>query len=78
MQDINRRTLLAGMAAASSIGLAPAVAQQSAEPAKGAPSFGYEDVVKRARDLAGAPFDAQIAPLPAAGLRLARLHEPHR
>ena len=64
MQDINRRTLLAGMAAASSIGLAPAVAQQSAEPAKGAPSFGYEDVVKRARDLAGAPFDAQIAPLP--------------
>ena len=29
-----------------------------------APSFGYDDVVKRARDLAGAPFDAQIPALP--------------
>lgn len=70
MQDINRRTLLAGIAAASSIGLVPAVAQQNAEPAKGAPSFGYEDVVKRARDLASAPFDAQLAPLPDSIARL--------
>ena len=44
--------------------VAPGVAQQSAEPAKPAPSFGYDDVVKRARDLAGAPFDAQFPPLP--------------
>jgi glucans biosynthesis protein len=63
MQDINRRTLLAGMVAASS-GLAPAMAQQSPEPVKPTPSFGYDDVVKRARDLAGAPFDPQIAALP--------------
>jgi glucans biosynthesis protein len=63
MQDINRRTLLVGIVAASGA-LAPAMAQQSAEPAKPAPSFGYDDVVKRARDLAGAPFDAQIPALP--------------
>jgi glucans biosynthesis protein len=69
MQDINRRTLLAGIVAASS-GLAPAMAQQSAEPAKPQPSFGYDDVVKRARDLAGAPFDPQIPPLPASLSRL--------
>ncbi len=29
-----------------------------------APHFSYDDVVKRARDLAAAPFDARIAPLP--------------
>jgi glucans biosynthesis protein len=69
MQDINRRTLLVGIVAASSA-LAPAMAQQSAEPAKPAPSFGYDDVVKRARDLAGAPFDAQIPALPDSLARL--------
>jgi glucans biosynthesis protein len=63
MQDINRRTLLAGMVAASS-GLAPAMAQQNPDAAKPTPSFGYDDVVKRARDLASAPFDPQIAALP--------------
>jgi glucans biosynthesis protein len=69
MQDINRRTLLVGIVAASGA-LAPAMAQQSAEPAKPAPSFGYDDVVKRARDLAGAPFDAQIPALPDSLARL--------
>jgi periplasmic glucans biosynthesis protein len=63
MQDINRRTLLAGMVAASS-GFAPAMAQQNPDAAKPTPSFGYDDVVKRARDLASAPFDPQIAALP--------------
>jgi glucans biosynthesis protein len=63
MQDINRRTLLAGIIAASG-GLAPALAQQSPDAAKAPTSFGYEDVVKRARDLAGAPFDAQVPALP--------------
>jgi glucans biosynthesis protein len=69
MQDINRRTLLVGIVAASGA-LAPAMAQQSAEPAKPAPSFGYDDVVKRARDLAGAPFDAPIPALPDSLARL--------
>ena len=64
MLDINRRKLLAGIAAATSLPRVSALAQQSPEPAKATPSFGYEDVVKRARDLAGAPFDAQIPPLP--------------
>jgi glucans biosynthesis protein len=69
MQDINRRTLLVGIVAASGV-LTPAMAQQSAEPAKPAPSFGYDDVVKRARDLAGALFDAQIPALPDSLARL--------
>src|SRR5471032_2344293 len=64
MKDINRRTLVAELQAPSGAQLAPALAQQNAYPAKSAPSFGYEDVVKRARDLAGAPFDAQVPPLP--------------
>ena len=64
MPDISRRTLLAGIAAASSARLAPAFAQTAPEPGKAAPAFGYDDVVKRARDLAAAPFDAQIPPLP--------------
>ena len=34
-------------------------------PAAAAPApFGYQDVVKRARDLAAAPFDSSIPPLP--------------
>jgi glucans biosynthesis protein len=61
--------LLAGIAFASS-GIVPANSQQSADPAKATPTFGYDDVVKRARDLAGAPFDAQIPPLPDALARL--------
>jgi glucans biosynthesis protein len=69
MPEINRRTLLAGFVAASG-GLAPAMAQQSVEPAKSPPTFGYDDVVKRARDLAGAPFDVQVAPLPDSLARL--------
>jgi glucans biosynthesis protein len=63
MQAINRRTLLAGFIAASS-GVGPAVAQQNVDAAKPQGSFGYEDVVKRARDLAGAPFDAVLPSLP--------------
>ena len=63
MPHINRRTLLAGILAASS-GFPPARAQQTGEAAKPVPTFGYDDVVKRARDLAGAPFDASIPTLP--------------
>ncbi|MDE2361887.1 MAG: glucan biosynthesis protein G [Hyphomicrobiales bacterium] len=41
----------------------PAPQPQSAPPTP-TPKFGYDDVVKRARDLASAPFDGSIAKLP--------------
>ena len=41
------------------------LAQQDAAPAAAAaPAFGTADVVKRARELASAPFDATVPPLP--------------
>src|SRR5579863_5130698 len=59
MLSMNRRILLAGVVVASGARfISPAFAQ---EPP---PSFGFSDVVKRARDLAAAPFDATIPPLP--------------
>jgi glucans biosynthesis protein len=62
MAIVSRRAVLAGVAAAYATRLAgPALAQQDA-----APTFGYNDVVKRARDLAAAPFDDTIPPLPPA------------
>src|SRR6202789_1354669 len=67
MYDFSRGALLVSIAAASGARLAaPAVAQTDAPPAAApAPApFGYQDVVKRARDLAAAPFDRSIAPLP--------------
>ncbi len=39
-------------------------AKPGAKPVAQAPRFGFEEVVKRARELADAPFDATIAPLP--------------
>ena len=63
MIKIPRRTVLAGVVAASFMRLAgPALGQQEASAAP-AP-FGAADVAKRARDLAGAPYDASIAALP--------------
>ena len=67
MYDLSRRALLVSIVAASGARLAaPAVAQTDAPPpAAPAPApFGYQDVVKRARDLAAAPFDSAIPPLP--------------
>jgi periplasmic glucans biosynthesis protein len=67
MLDLSRRALLVSIVAASGARLtAPAVAQTDAPPAAApAPApFGYQDVVKRAQDLAAAPFDSSIAPLP--------------
>jgi glucans biosynthesis protein len=59
MLSVNRRTLLAGVAAASGARiLSPAYAQEQTS------TFGFPDVVKRARDLAAAPFDASIPQLP--------------
>src|ERR1700747_448837 len=70
MRDLSRRALLVGIVAASGARLtAPAAAQQTNAPpaAAAAPApapFGYPDVVKRARDLAAAPFESAIPPLP--------------
>ncbi|HLJ72851.1 MAG TPA: glucan biosynthesis protein [Roseiarcus sp.] len=71
MPPLNRRALLVAMISASAARWTmPAVAQQNppsppaaAGPAA-APHFGYDDVVKKARDLAAAPFDGRVAPLP--------------
>src|SRR3954451_15902355 len=59
MLRLSRRTLLGG---ALSLSAGSVFAQQGAAPTP-AP-FRYEDVVRRARDLAGAPFDAAVPPLP--------------
>lgn len=59
MPDLTRRTALAALA---SLAATPSPAQQSAAPAL--TPFRYEDVVRRARELAGAAFDAGQPPLP--------------
>ncbi|HYC26088.1 MAG TPA: glucan biosynthesis protein G [Roseiarcus sp.] len=69
MSHINRRALLVAVLAAPSAGwISRAFAQQSPPaPPAGPPTpprFDYDDIVKRARELAAAPFDAQIPPLP--------------
>ena len=69
MSQISRRALLVAIIAAPGAGrIVRAFAQQSppTPPAgpPGAARFGYDDVVKRARELAAAPFDAQTPPLP--------------
>jgi len=67
MHDLSRRALLVSIAAASGAPLiARAASPPDAPPPAAAPPapFGYPDVVKRARDLAAAPFDSVIPPLP--------------
>ena len=67
MHDLSRRALLGSLVAASGARvIAPASAQTDApQAAAGAPApFGFPDVVKRARDLAAAPFDGSIPALP--------------
>ena len=55
----SRRTVLEAFLA---LAASPALAQPSGPPP--AAPFRFEDVVRRARDLAGAPFDANIPSLP--------------
>src|SRR5271154_4525074 len=67
MHDLSRRALLGSLVAASGARFVGCAAAQTDAPqaAAGAPTpFGYQDVVKRARDLAAAPFDASIPALP--------------
>ena len=68
---LTRRTLLAGVAASALAPVAlapPALAQQPpAPPPNGVPApnpFRYEEVVRRARELAGPPHDPTLPPLP--------------
>ena len=64
MSEFSRRTLLSTFAAASTGALLPQtlLAQNPAAPP--APRFGYEDVVRRARELAAAPYDTTPPRLP--------------
>src|ERR1700722_18599601 len=66
MPSLNRRAVLASVVAVSASRLfPPALAQQApAPPAAATPVFEQADVVKRAHELASAPFDATIPPLP--------------
>ena len=65
MRAFSRRALLVSVAAASGARfVAPGLAQTDAQPNGGGAPFGYQDVVKRARDLAASPFDASIPALP--------------
>ena len=67
MHELSRRALLVSVVVASGARFLAHAAAQT-EPAQGgagaSPPFGYQDVVKRARDLAAAPFDATVPPLP--------------
>jgi glucans biosynthesis protein len=59
MTTLNRRTLLQSLLLAAA---APAAAQPSTAP--GPNPFRFEDVVRRARELAAIPFEPGILPLP--------------
>jgi len=59
MLDLSRRTFLQ---AAASLAASPALAQQSGAPAPN--PFRFEDVIRRAREMAGAPYDPAVPPLP--------------
>ncbi|GAC1335780.1 MAG: glucan biosynthesis protein G [Beijerinckiaceae bacterium] len=64
MSDFSRRTLLATLAGASTSAVFPATLLAQNQPQTPGPRFGYEDVVRRARDLAANPFDATPPRLP--------------
>ncbi len=57
----SRRTALKGLLSAAALAAGPARAQH---PAPAPAPFRYEDVVRRARELAAVPFDASRPPLP--------------
>ena len=67
MHDLSRRALLVSVVAASGAShrrrRAPRPKPLRPQPRAPAP-FSYQDVVKRARDLAAAPFESAIPPLP--------------
>jgi len=65
MLDLSRRALVLGAAAlACAPAASPAFAQGDAPQGGAATPFGFGDVVRRARDLAAAPYDPAIPALP--------------
>ncbi len=68
--DLSRRSVLAALAAATALAGPGQVEAAPAPAAKAPPSgvnqgnFGYEDVVRQARQLAERPFDASLAAIP--------------
>lgn len=78
MTNIDRRSLLAVLAASAAAPAAMARNQPTTAPAAPAPAprvvpqpaFGFEDVVRRAREIGAAPYDGAVPPLPE---QLARL-----
>jgi len=64
MTFISRRQLIGAAAAASTQMIMPACAQ-SDSPTPPAPHFGFDEVVRRAADLAGAPFESGVQKPPA-------------
>ncbi len=64
MQDLSRRRVVAGLAAAGTAGLAGPVGVRAQAPGQPVARFGFEDVLRRARDLATVPFEAAPPPLP--------------
>ena len=61
MTIISRRLILGAALVAGARSVLPAHAQS----ADAAPRFGFDDVVRRAHDLAAAPFEDKPAPPPA-------------
>ncbi len=70
MQDLNRRHVVIGLAAGASAGLMTPARAQTSPPGQPVAKFGYDDVLKRARDLATAPFEANPPALPDALAKL--------
>ncbi len=68
MPSLTRRSVVHAVSAVGSALLAPTISAQGQAPAPNAPTtpprFVYDDVIRRARDLATAPFDANTARLP--------------
>ncbi|MDB5569144.1 MAG: Glucans biosynthesis protein [Hyphomicrobiales bacterium] len=66
MPAFDRRSLLAGFAvyAAGTPVLAQPVQNAAPRPAAPPPAFGYDDVVRRAREISAAPYDGAVQPLP--------------
>lgn len=62
MTNPSRRIILQTLLAAAAMPAVPSLAQQAGVPAPN--PFRFEDVVRRARDLSSAPYEASTAPLP--------------
>ncbi len=65
MQDLNRRRLVGGLAATgAAAALARTAGAQTTPPGQPVARFGFDDVQRRARELATVPFEANPPPLP--------------